>query len=1701
MRKLRSILAAVMAVMLILTAVPFTASAADIAGFSDFPTGWSYAAMTDAVNNGLLTGYGDGTIRPQERLTRAQMAAIINRAFGAEIKADIAGKYGDVNPGDWFYDDIAKAVNMKTFAGDDSGNMRPNEPITREDAMVVISRALVVSSMGTELLYNYTDRDTVDGYAEAAVCAFLDRHYVQGYGDGTIRGRNYITREEFAQIMDNIFAAYVRVGGVITLGNSEGEVIITGDNIGAGDTVRISSSYIDGDLIIGDGLSTADIIIENVDVKGRILLRGGEGTVTFKNVKLGTLIVTNDVNGTVNFMHYSDEALFKNAVYNTPATFLDRTVDGGSASGTGRLNHDTTRVGNKDAGTGPKDDDKKNPIIVVPGGGGTVANYYTVNFRYEDGTLITGATYNVRSGSTLAASKIPAIPAKTGYDAKYWYYYATDSDKIHDRKTEFTSTVKVTDDIDVYPFYEKHTYTVTFDPDNGESATTVGVKYDETATLPTAPTKEGFVFGGWFYTEGGVEKEFTDSTKVTGDITVKAKWTVETHTVIFKNGADEYHKIENIPYNTTVTLPAAPTAPAGQTFVGWFYTENGVEKEFTASTKVTADLTVTAKWDGIKYTVTFDPDNGEASTVISDIAYNATVTLPTAPTKEGFVFGGWFYTEGGAEKEFTSATPVTDNITVKAKWTVETHTVIFKNGADEYHKIENIPYNTTVTLPAAPTAPAGQTFVGWFYTENGVEKEFTASTKVTADLTVTAKWDGIKYTVTFDPDNGEASTVISDIAYNATVTLPTAPTKEGFVFGGWFYTEGGAEKEFTSATPVTDNITVKAKWTTALHTVIFMDGATEYDRIENIPHDTTVTLPTAPTKEGFVFGGWFYTEGGVEKEFTDSTKVVGDLTVTAKWIGAKYTVIFMDGTSEYHKIEDVPYDTTVTLPTEPTKEGFTFGGWFDEHGNEFTSSTKVTADITVYANWIGKKYTVTFWEIDEERNKVEDIASGEKVADADITTATDALDEAELAGYVANKSNISATYDKDVKHMVPGDWYFKEGTEWKKFDSTIAVYRDLDVYYMFTFLKVHLNLSSYLGTAGNIAVDVPYAPDTEAVKSVLDGLYLANSSAVLAMQKVLGEAYGRSINAFGVSYTPVGDDGKLGNFTYNYRLINLLGEETIRRYTKESIEDMILNDKALLTEGIKTVASHLGNTSSSEYTATVAYLKTADGKNLLRSFMNDNEDFWIDYLVETPEGRAILLPYLRTLLPGYTDEQITAMIEADPEAAKDRIRTNKATVIEYVLSDDANLASMIEQACKTIGTDSALRDNFAEKAADTIYAAADKDSAFVDRAVEVASAAYEDKIEEFIASLKNDDTFLVDADRKFIILALSKKLTNTTYDEIKAKLPSAIFKVLDDAVAKDIFDKTLDAYRTQVDAVKAIVTDPAYDGTKQYVDTCCLITVDPVEQVLIPEYDRFFVGKIDPAIKDNKYYTLNPYIAEIEQLLKVESVLDKKSDGYYVRSASDYYALIYKLAVLSTDVGTWFVDNVPENELDDAIEATASRIGGYLDRLIDKVTFLQNGKVDEARNRAQDLVRKLIDKNNSDLWNTATETAFTDKLPVAYDKAKDLIYDKLGFDVDNTVIVTIGSDNETVTVTDGVKTVTKKLSDLLKQYADGKKGISVDGTVITVKGKSIDAAKIVAKLTAKFGSTFTVTLERGADNTEYKLTVNSDYVLIQKILK
>ena len=134
----------VMAAMLF-TFCPVAVMAAWPSGFSDMPAVeyWSYDALTAAVENNLLNGSG-GMLMPKGSLTRAQLAAIINRAFGAAEPASLAG-FSDVPAEAWYAADMAKAVRMKTFRGDDTGRLRPEDIVTRQEAFYHHSQSVQVS--------------------------------------------------------------------------------------------------------------------------------------------------------------------------------------------------------------------------------------------------------------------------------------------------------------------------------------------------------------------------------------------------------------------------------------------------------------------------------------------------------------------------------------------------------------------------------------------------------------------------------------------------------------------------------------------------------------------------------------------------------------------------------------------------------------------------------------------------------------------------------------------------------------------------------------------------------------------------------------------------------------------------------------------------------------------------------------------------------------------------------------------------------------------------------------------------------------------------------------------------------------------------------------------------------------------------------------------------------------------------------------------------------------------------------------------------------------------------------------------------------------------------------------------------------------------------------------------------------------------
>ncbi len=166
--------------------------------YSDMPTGWSNAAMTYAVNNGYIKG-SNGKLNPQGLATRAQVASIFARVLKLEDKTDLSS-YTDVNASQWYYDDLAKAVDAGLFKGSDN-KLRPNDNITREEVMAIIARAYDLTGENANLSA-FTDGSTVSSWAVNAVSALVENGIVNG-SNGKLNPKTNITREEFAQLLYN----------------------------------------------------------------------------------------------------------------------------------------------------------------------------------------------------------------------------------------------------------------------------------------------------------------------------------------------------------------------------------------------------------------------------------------------------------------------------------------------------------------------------------------------------------------------------------------------------------------------------------------------------------------------------------------------------------------------------------------------------------------------------------------------------------------------------------------------------------------------------------------------------------------------------------------------------------------------------------------------------------------------------------------------------------------------------------------------------------------------------------------------------------------------------------------------------------------------------------------------------------------------------------------------------------------------------------------------------------------------------------------------------------------------------------------------------------------------------------------------------------------------------------------------------------
>ena len=259
------------------------------------------------------------------------------------------------------------------------------------------------------------------------------------------------------------------------------------------------------------------------------------------------------------------------------------------------------------------------------------------------------------------------------------------------------------------------------------------------------------------------------------------------------------------------------------------------------------------------YTVAFLSD-GE-NTAPPQIRANAPAARPADPTKEGHTFIGWY----NGESEWNFETPVTEKLTLTAKWQINRYTITFDTaGGSEVAPITQ-DYGTTITAPANPTK-TGYTFAGWDKT--------IPTTMPAGDMTITARWQVNQYTITFKPENGGQDIVIKQ-DYGTAITAPANPTKTGYTFAGW-------DKTIPTTMPAGD-MTITARWQVNQYTITFKPENGGQDIVIKQDYGTAITAPANPTKTGYTFAGWDKT--------IPTTMPAGDMTITARWTENRVIVI------------------------------------------------------------------------------------------------------------------------------------------------------------------------------------------------------------------------------------------------------------------------------------------------------------------------------------------------------------------------------------------------------------------------------------------------------------------------------------------------------------------------------------------------------------------------------------------------------------------------------------------------------------------------------------------------------------------------------------------------------------------------------------------------------------------------------------------
>lgn len=281
------------------------------------------AALDQLVSWGVIGGYPDGSLGVERALTRAEFAAMINRAYGYSEGGETP--FQDVPESAWYADDIAIGYNSGYYTGVSPRRAQPDATLTREQALVMIGRNMRLEPVGGEVT-EFADGRSFSAWSAPYARSAAQDGLIGGYQDGTFRPQNNITRGEMALMLQRALGTLINNPGTHTLNDVYGNVTVSSPG------AVLADSTIAGNLYITGGLGLGDITLENVRVLGDIVIAGGGESqsgesVILRNVEADSLTV-DSMAGQYVSLAAEGNTLIPETVLKTDTYIQDRTRPG-----------------------------------------------------------------------------------------------------------------------------------------------------------------------------------------------------------------------------------------------------------------------------------------------------------------------------------------------------------------------------------------------------------------------------------------------------------------------------------------------------------------------------------------------------------------------------------------------------------------------------------------------------------------------------------------------------------------------------------------------------------------------------------------------------------------------------------------------------------------------------------------------------------------------------------------------------------------------------------------------------------------------------------------------------------------------------------------------------------------------------------------------------------------------------------------------------------------------------------------------------------------------------------------------------------------------------------------------------------------------------------------------------------------------------